>query len=483
MASATSTGSKTLSVLLFPHFATSHIEPFTELALRLAASRPDAAVEAIVAVTPANVPVVQSFLDRRWHGHSAATVKIVTYPFPTVEGLPKGVENLGKAATQADSMLINLAASSDTLMRPAQEALIRARSPDAIFTDMLFTWSSDIADELGVPCVAFNVVGAFPMLAMRHLLMEDAAIDGDDMVTAPPFPIPPIRVPRTELPDLSISRYIFDKVYSMQAACFGLAVNTFSGLEQQYCDMYLGQGYVQRSYFVGPLSLQLQSSDSDQSATDAGDSQYIDWLDTKPDHSVVYVSFGTCALASEAQLDQIALGLEASGKSFLWVVRGADKWAPPKGWEKRVDDRGIVIRSWAPQTAILAHPAVGAFVTQCGWNSVIEAVAAGVPMLTWPKVYEQFITERLITDVLGIGERLWPHGAGLRSEDYEKHEVIPAHDVARALLTFMHPGGPGEVMRTRVMDLASKSRAAMAEGGSSQNDLHRLVNDLIAARG
>lgn len=479
MASTTSSGSKTLRVLLFPHFATGHIQPFTELAISLAASRPNAAVEAIVAVTPANVPIVQSLLER----HSAAAVKILTYPFPTVEGLPKGVENLGKAATQADSMLINLAASSDTLMRPAQETLIRAQSPDAIFTDMLFTWSTDIADQLGVPCVAFNVVGAFPMLAMRHLMMDEAATDGDDIVTVPPFPTPQIRIPRTELPDLSISRYIFGKVHSMQAACFGLAVNTFSGLEQQYCEMFMHQGYVQRSYFVGPLALQPQSSDSESAtATDAADSQYIDWLDTKPDHSVVYVSFGTCALASDAQLDQIALGLEASGKSFLWVVRGADKWTPPKGWEKRVEGRGIIVRSWAPQTAILAHSAVGAFVTQCGWNSVLEAVAAGVPMLTWPKVYEQFITERLITDVLGIGERLWPHGAGLRSEDYEKHEVIPADDVARALVTFMHPGGPGDVMRTRVMDLASKSHAAMAEGGSSQHDLHRLVNDLMAAR-
>ncbi|EMS48216.1 UDP-glycosyltransferase 73C5 [Triticum urartu] len=117
-----------------------------------------------------------------------------------------------------------------------------------------------------------------------------------------------------------------------------------------------------------------------------------------------------------------------------------------------------------------------------GGNSVLEAVAAGVPMLTWPKVHDQFVNERLIADVLGIGDRLWPHGAGLRSEDYEKHEVIPADDVARALLTFMHPGGPGDVMRTRVMDLASKSHAAIA-GGSSHQDLHRLVNDLMAAKG
>ena len=153
------------------------------------------------------------------------------------------------------------------------------------------------------------------------------------------------------------------------------------------------------------------------------------------------------------------------------------------GFLGRVHGRGLVIKEWVDQEAVLRHPAVGLYVSHCGWNSVLETVAAGVPVMTWPLVFEQFITERLITDVLGIGDRVWPHGAGLRSEDYEKHELIPADDVARALLTFMHPGGPGDVMRPRVMDLASKCHAAIAEGGSSQQDLHRLVNDLMAAKG
>ncbi|KAF7046272.1 hypothetical protein CFC21_055309 [Triticum aestivum] len=473
--------SKKLRVLLIPFFATSHIEPFAELAIRLAASRPNAAVEATVAVTPANASIVQSLLERRRRdGHNAAaTVKVVTYPFPTVDGLPEGVENLGKAATPTDLARINLAALSEALMRPAQEALIRAHSPDAIFTDLHFTWSTDIADKLGVPCVAFNVMGAFPMLAVRHLVMGDVAIDHDGAATVPCFPAPRIRIPRAELPDFLRRRDYgaSNQVHAMQAGCFGLAINTFADLERHYCEIYVRQGYVKRAYFLGPLSLQHQPSQTTTA------SRYINWLDTKPNHSVVYLAFGSLAHVSDAQLDKLALGLEASGKSFMWVVRAAERWTPPEGWEKRVEDRGIIIRAWAPQTAILAHSAVGAFVTQCGWNSILEAVVAGVPMLTWPKVYEQFITERLVTEVLRIGERLWPHGAGLRSENYQKHDVIPADDVARALIMFMHPGGSGEIARRRIKDLASKSRATMAEGGSSHNDLHRLVDDLMAASG
>uniref|UniRef100_A0ACD5UV70 Uncharacterized protein n=1 Tax=Avena sativa TaxID=4498 RepID=A0ACD5UV70_AVESA len=98
-------------------------------------------------------------------------------------------------------------------------------------------------------------------------------------------------------------------------------------------------------------------------------------------------------------------------------------------------------------------------------------------------VFEQFITERLLTEVLRIGERLSPDGAGVRSTRYEEHSVIPAETVTRALTAFMQPGGPGDAARTRVMSLAAKARAAMAEGGSSHRDLHRLLNDLTEATG
>jgi hypothetical protein len=184
---------------------------------------------------------------------------------------------------------------------------------------------------------------------------------------------------------------------------------------------------------------------------------------------------------SEAQLRELALGLEASGKLFLWVVR-SERWVPPEGWKEHVGDRGMVVTGWAPQTIILSHHAVGAFVTHCGWNSVLETVVAGVPVLTWPMVFEQFITERFVTKVLAIGERLWPEGAGVRSTRSEEHELIPANAVAQALAKFMEPGGAGDAARSRVKELSAKARAAMAEGGSSHRDLRHMIDDLMEAR-
>ncbi|KAL6618978.1 hypothetical protein ACP70R_034117 [Stipagrostis hirtigluma subsp. patula] len=471
---------KKLRILLMPFFAASHMGPFTDLAFHLATARPGA-VEVTIAVTPANASVVRSALARR--GPSDATVEVATYPFPAVDGLPPGVENLSTVKA-ADSWRIDAVAVDEKLMRPAQESLVRERSPDAVITDIHFFWNADVAADLGVPCVTFHVIGSFPTLALWQLAgAGTGATAGDDkMVTVPQVPGPIIRLPVTELPEMlrrgrqTLHRNTGERIGSAQRACLGLVVNTFADLEQEYYEAYVHHGYVKRAYSLGPLLLPLP-----RAANDMGSSGCIDWLDTKPAQSVVYLCFGSLTHVSEAQLRELALGLEASGKPFLWVVRAAT-WAPPEGWKERVGDRGMVVTGWAPQMAILAHPAVGAFVTHCGWNSVLETIVTGVPVLTWPMFFEQFITERFVTEVLAIGERLSPEGARVRSTRSEENELVPAEAVAQAVTKFMEPGGAGEVARKRVQELSAKAHAAMAEGGSSRRDLHRLIDDLMEAR-
>uniref|UniRef100_A0A0D9WI98 Uncharacterized protein n=1 Tax=Leersia perrieri TaxID=77586 RepID=A0A0D9WI98_9ORYZ len=466
---------KKLRVLLMPFFATSHIGPYTDLAFHLAAARPDA-IEPIIAVTPANVTVVQSALNR--HGSTASSmVSIATYPFPDVAGLPPGVENLSTAG--AEGWRIDNAAVDEALTRPAQEALIRDQFPDVLITDVHFTvWNAYVAECLGMPCFRFSVVGLFSLLAIRLLTAAAASDPDSELVNSPVFPGSKICIPRSELPDFMTSRrnpdeFDLRKADQARKKVHGVIVNIFLGLEQPYHEKFIVDGFAERVYCVGPLCLPQLSFEANVSEPSC-----ISWLDSKPNRSVVYICFGSFAPVSEEQLDQLALGLEASGKPFLWSVR-ADGWAPPAGWEDRVGERGLLVRGWVPQTAILAHRATVAFLTHCGSSSLLEAMVAGVPLLTWPLVFDQFIEERLVTDVLRIGERVWD---GPRSVRYEEKMVVPAAAVARAVARFLEPGGTGDEARVRAQELAVKAHAAVAEDGSSYNDLRRLIDDMVEAR-
>ncbi|XP_006654602.2 UDP-glycosyltransferase 73C4-like [Oryza brachyantha] len=471
-----SPGSKKLRILLIPFFANSHIGPFTDLAVRLAAARPDA-VEPTIAVTPANVSVVRSALQR--HGPAASgVVSIATYPFPEAAGLPPGVENLSTAG--AEGWRVDAAAVNEALTRPAQEALIRGQSPDVLVSDVHFTWNAFVAEDLGMACVTFSVIGLFSMLAMGLLAEGEANNSDSEMVTVARFQGSEIRIPRPELPVFSTCQGNLDgmdlpRMEESQMKSHGYVVNTFLGLEQPYYEKFASTIFSGRVYLVGPLCLPQPPVDAD---ADAGEPSCISWLDGKPSRSVVYVCFGSFAPVSPEQLDELALGLEASGKAFLWAVR-ADGWAPPAGWEERVGDRGTLLRGWVPQTAVLAHPSTAAFLTHCGSNSVLEAAAAGVPLLTWPLVCDQLIEERLVTDVLRVGERVWD---GPRSVRHEEKTVVPAAAVARAVARFLEPGGAGDAARVRAQELAAMAHAAVAEGGSSYRDLRKLIDDLVEAR-
>ncbi|CAD6272007.1 unnamed protein product [Miscanthus lutarioriparius] len=142
-------------------------------------------------------------------------------------------------------------------------------------------------------------------------------------------------------------------------------------------------------------------------------------------------------------------------------------------------DRGFIIRGWAPQMLILTHPAVGGFVTHCGWNSTLEAVSAGVPMVTWPRYADQFYNEKLVVELLKVG-------VGVGSVDYasklETRRMIGGEVIAEAIGKVMGDGEAAEAIREKAEKLGEKARRAVAKGGSSYDDVGRLVDELMARR-
>ncbi|KAJ3673304.1 hypothetical protein LUZ60_006678 [Juncus effusus] len=451
----------------------------TDLA-RILATHPN--VEPTMVVTPSNANLIRASLDR--FAESGHKVQLLTYPFPSV-GLPPGVENLA-TVSPPDEWRIYKAVG---MCRPTHDSILLTHMPDAVIADIPFHWVTNIAAELAIPRITFHAVGVFPQLVMNNLYKIRPDILAQEVtdcspVCVPDLPGPQISLPMPELPDFIVGENFLADIWGTLKAAqldgFGVIVNTFHGLEPDYCEMYKKVD-AKRAYFVGPVALS-SFGDTQGAASRGGygDVACLDWLDGKEEGSVVFVCFGSWCRFTVEQLRELALGLENSGRNFLWVVRGdqnrKDDWMP-EGWEKRVESRGLIIRGWAPQVAILGHKSVGAFLTHCGWNSVLEATSAGVPMLTWPLVFEQFINERLVVDVKRCGIRVWE--GGKRSTNEELNETVPRDVIAETLKNFMESGGEGEKARSKAKEVAVMAKAAMDEVGSSRNDLNRMIDDLM----
>ncbi|KAJ7570907.1 hypothetical protein O6H91_01G139500 [Diphasiastrum complanatum] len=203
--------------------------------------------------------------------------------------------------------------------------------------------------------------------------------------------------------------------------------------------------------------------------------QCLKWLDNQSTSSVLYISFGTIFLPSLAQIHEIALGLEASEQSFLWMLRPpAGILCPlqefdgstilPEGFLSRIQRRGLIIVNWAPQKLILSHPSTGAFFTHCGWNSTLESICMGVPTVAFPQFADQRTNCNLLVNQLKVG--LEPH----RQADglIERGEV---ERVARIMLTRTE----GIEMRSRAKQWSTAAFKAVEKGGSSDRNLESFA--------
>jgi hypothetical protein len=208
------------------------------------------------------------------------------------------------------------------------------------------------------------------------------------------------------------------------------------------------------------------------------------WLDAQPRASVVFLCFGsTAGRFSAEQTREVAAGLEASGQRFLWVVRAPPSDDPankferppepdldtllPEGFLARTKDRGLVVKSWAPQRHVLAHVSVGGFVTHCGWNSVLEAVMAGVPMVAWPLHAEQRLNRVFLEKEMQLAVAV---------EGYDSDTgVVAAEEVAAKVRWLMDSEG-GRRLRERTLEAMRQAKDALREDGESEATLAGLVD-------
>lgn len=267
---------------------------------------------------------------------------------------------------------------------------------------------------------------------------------------------------------------LYRSINQANKASWGAVLNSFADLESVYLEHLKKEMGHDRVWAVGPLLPPSDDDDDDVGPFDRGGSSSLPshvvmkWLDARDFRSVVFVCFGSRTFLTTSQMDALTAALEHSGVHFILSVRppnkkqeGDDHGEIPEGFEDHTADRGLVIKGWAPQVAILRHRAVGAFLTHCGWNSLMEGLAAGVVMLTWPMGADQFTNAKLLVDQLGVGFRVG-----------EESKIIPRPIELSSLLVESLDENRPEWGRAK--ELSDKALGAV-KGGSSDKDLDDLV--------
>ncbi|CAD6333370.1 unnamed protein product [Miscanthus lutarioriparius] len=346
-------------------------------------------------------------------------------------------------------------------------------APAAIVADVFVPWTVGVGARRGVPVCIMCPISA-TMFAVQynfHLLPPAAAGGGASPDVADPCLIENY-IPGTksirfaDLAPTHTNAILLDKILEAhssvkKAQC--VIFTSFQELESDAMDA-LRQNLPCPVYTVGPcipfMALQEHKANPDADG-------YMAWLDAQPAGSVLYISLGSFLSVSAAQFDEIAAGLAESKARFLWVLRDADACSRARVLIR--DPAAGRIVPWTDQLRVLCHPSVGGFFTHCGMNSTLEAVYAGVPMLTLPIAFDQPTNSRLVAEV-------WKTGVGLR--DMARADgVVGREEIAAAVERLMRPDtAEVEDMRKRAALLKDAARAASEEGGSSWKDVTTFVN-------
>ena len=466
-------------VVVFPFMAKGHTIPLLHLASALAARHGDGGgggLRVTVLTTPGNL----AFARRRVPAH----VSLVALPFPAHPELPPGVESTD--ALPSHSLFPAFLRATAMLREPFAGYLASLPAPPlALVSDFFLGFTQRVASDAGVRRITFHGMSAFS-LALCFSLAKRSPPAAGSVEDGAPFPVPGFpegfTITKDEVPhavaqaadlDDPVTRFLLEEVRDWDYRSWGVLVNSFDALDGDYAAI-LESFYLPgaRAWLVGPLFL--AAGESQEEDGDDDPEGCLPWLDeraTKRPGSVVYVSFGTHVHVSAAQLDELAHGLVGSGHAFLWAVRCLDgAWSPPVD----AGPDGKIARGWVPQRRVLAHPAVGGFVSHCGWNSVLESLAAGRPMLTWPVMAEQAANAKHVVDVLGAGVR-----AGVKAGANAPPELVGRAQVAGKVRELMDGGGEaGRGMRARAERVGEAAGAAVGDGGTSRLALRRLVDEL-----
>lgn len=469
-------------VVVFPFPASGHIAPFVPFA-RCIASHGVAITFLYPKHEYARVRELESFDARE-------NVELVAFDVPLAGGLSFSSFDTLKYfmydnVAQFDAIVAQLMDRPRTIQYPAP---CDAGPPVCIVSDMFLGFTQATAEKLNIKRYCLFASPVHFLSLMFHLpkfngegRIPTTSLDQQEfhIPNFPPIPpgdLPPSQYEHNGQPGSHL--FLLNEVHQLLKSA-GVLVNSVAelelpameGLQQIADDLKLP-----KILTVGPLVAGIGEGKTTyrQKMQEAvPKDSCFDWLNKQPDCSVLYICFGTVAMLSPEQIHEMAMALERSQERFFWVLRIADRGSQvefPEGFLERTKSRGLVWLDWAPQAHILAHRAIKGFVSHCGWNSTIESIAVGVPMIAWPYQAEQMMNATLLDQVLGVAIRINKIGGWYG-------DLISAERFENAIQTLMvEPAG--DRMREKAVQVSEVIDKAVRPGGSSRSNLETFVQDV-----
>ncbi|KAK4477003.1 hypothetical protein RD792_016205 [Penstemon davidsonii] len=358
------------------------------------------------------------------------------------------------------------------------------RPVSCLINNPFIPWVSDVAEELGIPSAMLWIQSCACFSAYYHycnnLVPFPSEAEPEIDVQLPFMPllkydeVPSFLHPNTPYPFLG--RAILGQFKNISKP-FCILMDTFEELEHEIID-YMSK-ICRPIKTIGPLFMTSKVVDSNSKNEIRGDiftaENCKEWLDSKQEGTVVYISFGSIVHLKQEQVNEIAHGLLAAEVSFLWVLRPPPiekTFAPhvlPDGFLEKAGERGKIVK-WSPQEEVLAHPSTACFLTHCGWNSTMEALTSGVPVLAFPQWGDQVTDAKFLVDVFKIGIRM------CRGE--AEGRIVSREEVERCLRAAVS-GPQATELKANAMNWKKVADEAVAEGGSSSRNMQDFVDEIV----
>ncbi|XVE80836.1 hypothetical protein DITRI_Ditri15bG0012400 [Diplodiscus trichospermus] len=444
-------------VLLVPFPAQGHMNPMLQFSKRLSSK----GVKATVAVA--------RWVCKSINPDSPASFQTATFS----DGYDQG--GFWEADSPEDYYERLVTVGSETL---AELILKRKQSSDpfdCVVYDSHMPWVLELAKQFGLLAAPLFT----QMCAVDYIYYFASNVTLSLPVSFRPVSIPGL--PLLELEDLpSFLCYAEGSYASHLKACLNqfsnwdkadcILINTFYDLEEEVLD---SMTKVWPLLTIGPT---VPSFYMDKRIPD--DNNYgfnlfkldtctsINWLSSKPRGSVIYVSFGSMACLNMKQMEEVAWGLKQSNYFFLWVVRAAEEAKLPKEFRDATMDRGLIV-NWSPQLEVLSNEAVGCFLTHSGWNSTIEALSLGVPMVAMPQWTDQTTNAKFVADIWKMGVRVKADNDG----------IISREEIDSCIRQVME-GERSREMKENAKKWRDLALEAVSEGGSSDKNIDIFLSKL-----